>query len=585
MAARNNKLRRHFVFQLLFLLLPLVAWQTAKAADGFELAIPQQGSTLTSTTQTFSWQLENTGESWLYLGTSAGANDIHNSGSLGQSTSADISALPNDGRTIFLRLFYRGANQTWSHRDYTFQAHTGTNAIDLLSPGAGSTMTGTQQTFTWHGNGIDEWWLYLGSSTGSNDIYNSGNLGSVTSTTISALPHDGRTIYIRLFYRQTGAAWRHREFTLTAHTGDNAIKLLSPAPGASISNATQTFTWQGAGINEWWLYAGSSEGNDDLYNSGHLGSATSATVTSLPIDSSTLFVRLFYRQNNASWRYIDYRYSTILQAEQTTQATDLVALHYDIAPDLDDLQAIAAGANLSDKFGISPAVVIGAYGVSGQFSHGGRNPEALDFLYTSGTNMFGQGNYNGESRRQKGRQVADAAYGAGAYLDTGDGWVEAVNAQAVKFWNSLQNGYTVSVADGGPMDFTADVLKRLQSFHGATSEQLKRVMVVQHSLGFNVTNTTPPNRATVSNLATYVTIDNGNVGGNATANLEDSNTNTTTSSFAQWARNGNSKAAAWNSALDDFSAKIDFSDTVEYLYILDIPLSSVSDINSFSSFF
>ena len=135
------------------------------------------------------------------------------------------------------------------------------------------------------------------------------------------------------------------------------------------------------------------------------------------------------------------------------------------------------------------------------------------------------------------------------------------------------------------MDFTADVLKRLQSFHGASTEQLKRVMVVQHSLGFNVTKTLPSNRSVVSNLATYVTVDNGNVGGNATADLEDSGINTTSSTFAQWARRGNDKSAAWNSALDDFSAKIDFSDTVEYLYILDVPLSSVSDINSFSSFF
>lgn len=59
-------------------------------------------------------------------------------------------------------------------------------------------------------------------------------------------------------------------------------------------------------------------------------------------------------------------------------------------------------------------------------------------------------------------------------------------------------------------------------------------MVVQHSLGFNVTNTLPANRTAVADLATYITIDNGNVGGNATANLEDSGTNTTTSAFAQW---------------------------------------------------
>jgi len=141
------------------------------------------------------------------------------------------------------------------------------------------------------------------------------------------------------------------------------------------------------------------------------------------------------------------------------------------------------------------------------------------------------------------------------------------------------------VADGGPMDFTADVLTRLQSHHGATEAELKRVTVVQHSLGFNVTNTQPANLEKITDLANYVTIDNGNIGGNNTANLEDSGSNTTTGSFAQWARNNNSHSDAWNSALDDFSAKIDFSDTVEYLHILDLPLELVSDITTFRQLF
>lgn len=263
----------------------------------------------------------------------------------------------------------------------------------------------------------------------------------------------------------------------------------------------------------------------------------------------------------------------------------MIALHYDVAPDLDDLHAIAAGANLSDKFGVEPAVVIGSYGIAGEFAHGGNPPETLYDLYHSATNMLGQGANDGETRRQKGRQVADAAYGPGGYLDTGDGWETAVNTQAEKFWASLQSGQEVLVADGGPMDFTADVLTRLQSHHGATDAELKRVSVIQHSLGFNVVNTLPANLQKIQDLATYITIDNGNVGGNATANLEDSESNTTTSDFAQWARNNNSHSDAWNSALDDFSAKIDFSDTVEYLYILDIPLDLVSDIGTFSELF
>ena len=264
-------------------------------------------------------------------------------------------------------------------------------------------------------------------------------------------------------------------------------------------------------------------------------------------------------------------------AAPTTQ--DLVALHYDVSPDLDDLQAIAAGANLSEWANIFPAVVIGTYGRVNHSQFGN-----LEVLYNVDTNTFGQGPNTGETRRQKAQAVANAAFGSGNYLDTGVGWTQTVNAQAAIFWPVLNNGKTVFVADGGPMDFTADVLTRLQTYHSATAAQLKQVRVVQHSLGFNVQQTMPANLTKVQNLATYITIDNGNVGNNTTADLEDRNTNTTTSAFAQWARNENAQSQAWNAALDRFSAITDFSDTVEYLYILDISLASISNLLTFTTY-
>ena len=271
---------------------------------------------------------------------------------------------------------------------------------------------------------------------------------------------------------------------------------------------------------------------------------------------------------------------TTQSAAVNQQTADLIALHYDVAPDLDDLQAIAAGANISNKFSISPAVVIGAYG---HVDHSGFGN--LQSLYNVETNTLGQGPNIGETRRQKAQAVADSAYGAGNYLDTGEGWTQAVNAQAEKFWPVLQNGNIVSIAEGGPMDFTADVLTRLQTYHGATNAQLKQIRVVQHSLGFNVQQTLPVNLTKINNLATYITIDNGNVGNNNTADFKDRDTNTTTSNFAQWARNDNCESTAWNTALDRFSSHIDFSDTVEYLHIVGVTLTEVSGITTFAEFF
>ena len=187
-------------------------------------------------------------------------------------------------------------------------------------------------------------------------------------------------------------------------------------------------------------------------------------------------------------------------AEQTSNV--LVALHFDIAPDLDDLHAMAAGCNITRRFNRNPAVVIGTYGLN-------NSGDDLRAAYLTETNMRGQGTNDGRTRRQRAIEVASLAFDS--HLDTGNGWPAIVNNQAQKWWSVLNSGGSVRVADGGPMDFTADVLNRLRNFHGASPAQLKRVTVVQHSAGFNQQRTLPQNLTLVRQLADYRLIANGNV--------------------------------------------------------------------------
>ena len=49
-------------------------------------------------------------------------------------------------------------------------------------------------------------WLDIGSTPGANDVYQSGNLGNVTSTNVSSLPANGNTIYTTL-YSFVGGQW------------------------------------------------------------------------------------------------------------------------------------------------------------------------------------------------------------------------------------------------------------------------------------------------------------------------------------------------------------------------------------------
>ena len=260
------------------------------------------------------------------------------------------------------------------------------------------------------------------------------------------------------------------------------------------------------------------------------------------------------------------------------QNCDLIALHYDVSPDLDDLQAIAAGCSLSRCFDIDPCVVIGTYGLD--------DPQRAVQYNDPNSSKLGQTTaaFNNVSRRDMAISVANAAYGAGNYLDTGGGnWTNAVNAQADKWKPVIQSGCTVYVAEGGPSDFTSDVLRRLLAL-GCTSAQIKAsVTVIQHAdPGFNANETIPANLNYVENAANYVTIPNGN-NSNANADLEDASVNTTTSSFAVWARNSEC-GAAWAAALDRFSSKVDFSDTVEYLHILAVPTGSVNNVDDFCDY-
>jgi hypothetical protein len=88
----------------------------------------------------------------------------------------------------------------------------------ITAPTPGSVLGGSSVTFTWAQNDstVSGWWLMVGSSAGGSDLFSSGWLGAATtSLTVSGLPTDGRTVYVRLFYYEEGG-WRRQDFQYTA---------------------------------------------------------------------------------------------------------------------------------------------------------------------------------------------------------------------------------------------------------------------------------------------------------------------------------------------------------------------------------
>ncbi len=92
-------------------------------------------------------------------------------------------------------------------------------------------------------------------------------------------------------------------FALTA-PGPTKAELLTPAPGSTLPGSSATFTWSpGTGALQYWLTVGTTAGGLDLVNQGQ-GLSTTTTVNGLPVNGSTLHIRL-YTQFATGWEFTD----------------------------------------------------------------------------------------------------------------------------------------------------------------------------------------------------------------------------------------------------------------------------------------
>lgn len=82
----------------------------------------------------------------------------------------------------------------------------------MISPVPGSTIRGGVATFTWSaGSGAQEYFLYVGTRPGSNNILGLST-GTNRSLTVYNMPRDGGTLYVRLWTRfSTG--WGYTDYT------------------------------------------------------------------------------------------------------------------------------------------------------------------------------------------------------------------------------------------------------------------------------------------------------------------------------------------------------------------------------------
>jgi hypothetical protein len=280
----------------------------------FGLAVmqtPPPGSTLTGSSVTFNWTA-GAGASayWLVVGSTSGGDDYYSSGNLGNMLTATVNGLPADGSQVYVTLYSLIAG-VWAPNAYSYTALSAAAGGVITTPPPGSTLSGSSVTFVWTaGAGASAYWLVVGSTSGGDDYYSSGNLGNVLTATVNGLPTNGSTLYVTL-YSLIAGVWAPNAYTYTALSAAAGGVITTPTPGSTLSGSSVTFGWTaGTGASAYWLVVGSTAGGDNYYSSGNLGNVLTATVNGLPTNGSTLYVTL-YALIGGAWVPNAYTYTAL----------------------------------------------------------------------------------------------------------------------------------------------------------------------------------------------------------------------------------------------------------------------------------
>lgn len=109
-------------------------------------------------------------------------------------------------------------------------------------------------------------------------------------------------------------------FTITQAGMSSTPSITSPSPGSALSSSSATFQWSsGTSVAEYFFYVGTSLGANDLYGQSQ-GLNLSVTINNLPVNGSTLFIRLYW-QIAGLWYATDYTYTAATSCSYSLSPT------------------------------------------------------------------------------------------------------------------------------------------------------------------------------------------------------------------------------------------------------------------------
>jgi subtilase family serine protease len=184
---------------------------TAEGGGPGQITSPANLSTLTGSSEQFTWTAGAGTQFWLTAGNAPGGNNYYNSGNLGNVLTINVTGLPTDGSQVYVTLFSLVEGQ-WVYTQDTYTAYSGGGLATILTPTNNTEVDGTSVTFTWtNPSNSDNYWLDIGSVAGGNDIYQSGNLGNTTTTTVTDMPNNGSEVFGTL-WTEIGGQWYYNSY-------------------------------------------------------------------------------------------------------------------------------------------------------------------------------------------------------------------------------------------------------------------------------------------------------------------------------------------------------------------------------------
>lgn len=275
---------------------------------------PPPGSTSVDDGREWTWTtVPNAQAYYLYVGTTAGAKDLVNTGEI-QQTSYLPTNLPV-GSTIYARLWAK-VSGIWRHVDASASIAP---VARLTVPAADTTDNDLTQPMRWTAvTGAQAYYLYVGSTPGAKDLVDTGETGATSYMPSGNLPAN-QVLYARLWTKADGI-WRYTDSTFTFAA--TIAQFIYPADGSSNIDTTRRFTWTPiAGAQAYLVQLGTSVGANDIADSGEIGETSLRFYWNLPI-GPLLYARLWTKGSDAVWRFTDISFTAARAAAGFMEPTD-----------------------------------------------------------------------------------------------------------------------------------------------------------------------------------------------------------------------------------------------------------------------